>query len=60
MKQNVRKRAAVILSAVMLATTVFSAGAAPLTGWAQDTAGETVRVNPLRSTPASPGISRET
>ena len=45
MKKAARKPIALALSALMLATTMFSAGVTPLTGWAEE--GETVQVNPL-------------
>ncbi|MCI8361246.1 MAG: hypothetical protein HFE86_07935 [Clostridiales bacterium] len=44
MRQKARKRLAVVLSAA----------AAPLTGWAEDSAGEAVRVNPLEVNSSQP------
>lgn len=53
MKRNIRKRAALALAAVTLATTVFSAGT-PLTGWAAEGDAGTVQVNPLEVNSSQP------
>lgn len=53
MKRNARKRTALALAALMLATTVFSAGT-PLTGWAAEGDAGTVQVNPLEVNSSQP------